>query len=120
MKALKNLRRKKMFEQGGRCFYCDLPMWDEAPDLCLPVSCKSGGLPKILQCTAEHLHPRSEGGGNTADNIVAACLYCNNLRHRRKRPMSPEAHRAHVRQRMAAGRWLAAQFGHLCKEQMRA
>ena len=111
MKALKNLRRKKMLAQGGRCFYCGLPMWDEALDPCLPVTCRAAGLPKILRCTAEHLHPRSEGGANTADNIVAACLFCNNSRHRRKRPLSPEAHRAHVQQRMAAGRWLAAQFG---------
>ena len=111
MKALKNLRRKKMLAQGGRCFYCDLPMWDEALDPSLPLACRSAELPKILRCTAEHLHPRSEGGANTSDNIVAACWYCNNTRHRRKQPLSPEAHRAHVQQRMAAGRWLAAQIG---------
>ena len=111
MKALKNLRRKKMLAQGGRCFYCDLPMWDEALNPSLPLACRSAELPKILRCTAEHLHPRSEGGANTADNIVAACFFCNNSRHRRKRPLSPEAHRAHVQQRMAAGRWLAAQIG---------
>ncbi len=109
MKALKNLRRKKMLAQGGRCFYCDLPMWDEALNPSLPLACRSAELPKILRCTAEHLHPRSEGGANTPDNIVAACLFCNNARHRRKRPLSPEAHRAHVQQRMAAGRWLVAQ-----------
>ena len=109
MKALKKLRRMKMLSQGGRCFYCGLPMWDEALYPCLPLSCRSGELPKTLRCTAEHLHPRSEGGANTADNIVAACLFCNNSRHRRKRPLSPEAHRAHVQQRMAAGQWLAAQ-----------
>lgn len=111
MKALKNLRRKKMLAQGGRCFYCDLPMWDEALNPSLPLACRSAELPKILRCTAEHLHPRSGGGANTADNIVAACFFCNNSRHRRKRPLSPEAHRAHVQQRMAAGRWLAAQVG---------
>ena len=37
MKALKNLRRKKMLAQGGRCFYCDLPMWDEALNPSLPL-----------------------------------------------------------------------------------
>ena len=110
MKALQNLRRKKMLAQGGRCYYCALPMWDQALDDCLPASCRSSRRPKILRCTAEHLLPRSEGGANSAKNIVAACLYCNNARHRRKRPPSPEAHRAHVQQRMAAGRWLATQF----------
>ena len=110
MKALKNLRRTKMLAQGGRCYYCDLPMWDEPLDHRLPVTCRSSRLPKTLRCTAEHLLPRSEGGANTAENIVAACLFCNNSRHRRKEALSPEAHRAHVQQRMAAGRWLAAQI----------
>ena len=30
--------------------------------------------------TAEHLVPRSKGGRNTKDNIVAACLRCNQTR----------------------------------------
>lgn len=111
MKALKNLRRKKMIAQEGLCYYCGLHMWDEALNLCLPVSCRATRLPKILRCTAEHLHPRSEGGANTPDNIVAACWYCNISRHRRKRPQSPEGHRVHVQKRMAAGRWHAAQVG---------
>ncbi|WP_412174938.1 HNH endonuclease signature motif containing protein [Albidovulum sediminicola] len=85
-------------------------MWDCAFDPAAQARIKSGPLPKILRCTVEHLHPRSEGGVNTAENIVAACWYCNNLRHRRKHPRSPEAHRAHVQKRMAAGRWLAAHF----------
>lgn len=110
MGALKNIRRKKMIAQGGRCYYCGLPMWDDAADAVAQAHRRSEALPKNLRCTAEHLHPRSEGGVNTADNIVAACWYCNNFRHRRKQPRSPEAHRAHVQQRMAAGRWLAAQF----------
>lgn len=109
MKALKNIRRTKMLEQSGRCYYCDLPMWDAALDNRLPAICRSSGLPKILQCTAEHLRPRSEGGENTAENIVAACWYCNTTRHKRKCPPSPETHRTRVRQRMAAGQWLAAQ-----------
>ncbi|MFD2101848.1 HNH endonuclease [Tabrizicola soli] len=63
-------------------------------------------------CVApQSIFTRSDGGGNSADNIVAACWYCNNLRHRRKRPLSPEAHRHRVQQRMAAGKWLAAQIG---------
>lgn len=109
MKALKNIRRTKMLAQAGRCYYCDLPMWDDALDGCAAAECRHGRLPKPLRCTAEHLLPRSEGGEDTADNIVAACLYCNRTRHRAKRPKSPEAYRAHVRRRMAKGRWLAAQ-----------
>ena len=31
-------------------------------------------------CTTEHLVPRSQGGGDQLDNIVAACRYCNSHR----------------------------------------
>jgi 5-methylcytosine-specific restriction endonuclease McrA len=110
MGALKNIRRKKMIAQGGRCYYCDLPMWDNASSSVPQKYRRTKVALKFLRCTAEHLHPRSEGGGNTVGNIVAACFYCNNQRHRRKWPLSPEAHRQHVQQRMAAGRWLTAQF----------
>jgi hypothetical protein len=109
MGALKNIRRTKMLAQKGRCYYCGLPMWDDAVNDCPPAECRSVRQPKILRCTAEHLLPRSEGGADTAENIVAACLYCNQTRHRAKRPKSPEGHRSHVQRRMAAGRWLAAQ-----------
>jgi 5-methylcytosine-specific restriction endonuclease McrA len=110
MGALKHIRRKKMIAQGGRCFYCGLPMWDDATATALQVSATVHPAPKMLRCTAEHLHARSDGGGNSPDNIVAACWHCNNLRHRRKRPLSPEAYRTHVQQRMAAGKWVAARF----------
>ena len=110
MGALKNIRKKKMIAQRGRCYYCDLPMWDDAA-AAVPREHSRMKMPlKALRCTAEHLHPRSEGGVNTAGNIVAACLYCNNQRHRRKRPLSPEAHRQRVQKRMAGGKWLSAQF----------
>jgi 5-methylcytosine-specific restriction endonuclease McrA len=110
MKALKNIRRTKMLAQGGHCYYCGLPMWDDGLEHRLPAICKSSELPKILRCTAEHLLPRSEGGANSGKNIVAACWFCNTSRHRRKLPLSPGAYRAHVQRRMAAGRWLAGQM----------
>lgn len=31
-KAIKNLRQQAAREQGWRCFYCQLPMWDTAPE----------------------------------------------------------------------------------------
>lgn len=109
MGALKNIRRTKMLAQEGRCYYCGLPMWDETPNDCPAADCRRNRQPKPLRCTAEHLLPRSEGGADTPENIVAACHFCNQRRHRAKCPRSPEAHRAHVRRRMATGRWLAAQ-----------
>jgi 5-methylcytosine-specific restriction endonuclease McrA len=106
MGKLKTIREAKLRAQGGRCWYCGLAMWDGAPEDCPARG--AGRTPMILRCTAEHLVPRSEGGPDSAENIVAACWFCNSARHRAKSPRSPEAHRAHVRRRMAAGRWLAA------------
>lgn len=58
-----------------------------------------------LQCTAEHLVPRSDGGRESATNIVAACAHCNHTRHRQKRPPEPPQYRAQVRRRVALGGW---------------
>ncbi|WP_200799305.1 HNH endonuclease [Gemmobacter megaterium] len=110
MDALKNIRRQKMIEQGGCCYYCGLAMWENALKPAVQARGRSAASLRLLQCTAEHLHPRSEGGADTADNIVAACRFCNSRRHRRKQPQTPEAYRAYVQRRMAAGRWLAAQM----------
>ncbi len=110
MGSLKNIRRMKMLAQGGRCYYCGLPMWDESVDPRLPTICRPERLPMSLRCTAEHLVARSEGGSNFAENIVAACLYCNCGRHRRKCPPPPEAFRSHVQKRMAAAKRRASQI----------
>lgn len=59
----------------------------------------------MLQCTAEHLIPRSEGGSDMPSNIVAACLHCNGTRHKRKIPPSPGRYLSLVRSRIAEGRW---------------
>ena len=59
-----------------------------------------------LQATAEHLHARCEGGQDASDNIVAACLYCNQKRHEsRKNPSDWNAYRRLVSRRMKAGAW---------------
>ena len=90
MPKLSRIRTEKMIAQDGRCFYCDLPMWDKTVSRATRTANKlTRHLPQIL-CTAEHLRPRSEGGDDTPSNIVAACLYCNQARHRAKRPRSPE------------------------------
>lgn len=103
MKPLVKLRRAKMLAQGEKCFYCDQRMWDTA--LCATDSTPKSRRSKALQCTAEHLCARSEGGSNKPENIVAAYHYCNTTRHKCKKPRSPEDHCAHVRRRISQGRW---------------
>ncbi len=110
MGKLSNIRRTMMLAQEGRCYYCDLPMWDPELNPAVPEICQAPAMQKYLRCTAEHLRPRSEGGADAPGNIVAACWYCNTRRHHRKVPPSPDAHRAHVQERMAKGKWLAAQL----------
>lgn len=91
--------------QQGRCYYCGLPMWFKHTD---EFAKKYGLKPSsvaALQCTAEHLVARQDGGTNTGANIVAACRKCNGGRHRRTVPLSPAQHRARVQARLRAGKW---------------
>lgn len=44
--------------QGGLCIYCECP------------------LPRA-KATADHIIPRSQGGGTSKENIVASCQLCN-------------------------------------------
>ena len=65
---------------------------------------------RLLQATAEHLKPRSEGGRNDAPNIVAACLFCNQHRHKARTALPPEKFKLKVHRRIAAGRWHGVRF----------
>ncbi|WP_306418353.1 HNH endonuclease [Cupriavidus taiwanensis] len=60
-----------------------------------------------LQWTAEHLHARVDDGRDSSRNIVAACHYCNALRHRRKPARDPINHKEHVQRLMRRRRWHA-------------
>ena len=93
-KSLQRSRQLAFNRQGGKCFYCGLPM-------CL--NGQSG--PPQLRCTAEHLKARSEGGSDTPSNIVAACWHCNYTRHKCKHPLDPQSYRDKVRRRMDRGAW---------------
>jgi hypothetical protein len=105
--ALKIRRLRELKKaQGGLCYYCNRPMWVAEPDaVCRAFNVSIGGA-RFLRCTAEHLMPRSEGGQDASDNIVAACRFRNQTRHRARRPRAPEAYRSLVRRRIDAGRWL--------------
>ncbi len=102
---LKNLRKQAAQQQGWRCFYCLLPMWDHSPREFIVHYGLSPGLAKRFQCTAEHVEARCDGGKDVAPNIVAACLFCNTTRHKAKHPMDAAKHASVVQSRLAKGRW---------------
>ncbi|SPK70533.1 conserved hypothetical protein [Cupriavidus taiwanensis] len=58
-----------------------------------------------LQCTAEHLHARVDGGGDFESNIVTACRLCNARRHQRKDARDAINHKAHIARLMGRKRW---------------
>jgi 5-methylcytosine-specific restriction endonuclease McrA len=96
--------------QQGYCFYCNQPMWTENP---VEFVSKYGLTPKqtwYFQCTGEHLKAHSQGGTVAQSNIVAACRFCNQTRHRRKNPPDPIQYKILVHSRMAKGRWHIARL----------
>jgi hypothetical protein len=81
-------------------------MWLEDPDeLSIPFGLTTRESARF-QCTAEHLVARQDGGRDAADNIVAACRFCNATRHRLSSPPDPAAYRRRVLFRLDASRWL--------------
>ena len=103
--SLAKHRRAAFARQNGRCHYCGFPMWLEDPsELSAPFGLSDHESAR-LQCTAEHLIARQDGGGDGADNIVAACRFCNATRHRLSSPPDPAAYRRRVLCRLDAGRW---------------
>ena len=108
--ALLRSRSIAFHKQGGLCFYCQAPMWQDdsaafAARLNLPPR-----RVKYLQCTAEHLLARQNGGDDSPANVVAACSFCNRHRHwgRERRAPAPDKYRKRVRALMQAGHWYGA------------
>ena len=60
----KIVRLRLYNEQSGFCAYCFNKMTMK-PN-------------KKNTCTRDHVKPRSDGGGNGAENLVGACSLCNN------------------------------------------
>lgn len=100
-----DLRRHAYEAQDGRCFYCHFPMWSCDPqEFARRWGIRISAVP-CYQCTAEHLVPVSQGGRDEPGNIVAACRFCNQTRHRSRRVRAPARYAQHVARRVAAGRW---------------
>ena len=68
--------------QAGGCYYCTVLMWIDDGVSFARKHELSSRVARWLRCTAEHLLARRDGGRDSRDNIVAACLVCNLRRHR--------------------------------------
>ena len=91
--------------QGGRCCYCDVLMCRSNPEEYAARYGLRRSQVVWLTCTAEHLVAQQDGGRNSIGNIAAACRYCNQTRHRRKRPLDPIPYRQEVARRVEKGKW---------------
>ena len=104
---LKRLRRQALAEQGGYCFYCELPVWEGDGQ----IFAATHGIPirlcRHLRCTAEHLLARTNSGRDIPANIVAACLWCNQQRHRGRENSAPKpaVYKAWVRRQVVQAKW---------------
>jgi 5-methylcytosine-specific restriction endonuclease McrA len=92
-------------KQNYCCFYCNAPMWQKDLVTFAATHQISTKKARFLQCTAEHLQPQSNGGKHISGNIVAACFFCNNKRHARKKVPSPPDYKRLVQQRVLRGQW---------------
>ncbi|WP_175541732.1 HNH endonuclease [Polaromonas sp. YR568] len=120
---IQKLRLIAFHRQHCLCFYCGLPIWEEAVEQFASAHGISNAQANLLKCTAEHLIAERDGGQATPGNIVAACAWCNRRRHAGRPHKAPDAptYRCRVAKRMAMGKWhptgLAAVFkrnGHAC------
>ena len=111
-KSLTNPRSIAFSRQNGCCFYCSQPMWS---DNLLEFASQYKVTPKQakhFQCTGEHLVPHQDGGSSKQQNIVAACKFCNQQRHKRKTAPPPDKYKELIHRRMSKGKWHSVRVLH--------
>lgn len=64
-----------------------------------------------FQCTAEHLVARQDGGDDSRNNIVAACLFCNSTRHEMRNPLPANKYASLIGRQLSQGTWHPKEFG---------
>lgn len=101
-RSLFALRTLAFAQQGGRCWYCQVRMWNVCPS---ELPGLDAGCYRHLKATAEHLQARCDGGKDVPQNIVAACARCNHTRHHRKIPPAPAPYKREIAKRIRSGRW---------------
>ncbi len=83
-------------------------MWLDQPDAFAKkyiITIKGAAL---FKCTAEHLLANQDGGKDVESNIVAACHFCNQKRHKCKNPKDPIAYKHYISTRLCKGKWNSA------------
>jgi 5-methylcytosine-specific restriction endonuclease McrA len=104
-KQLQHIRDRKAAKQGWTCYYCEQPMWRRDPATFAARHGLTLRQAKLLQVTAEHLVPRSDGGKDSYRNVAAACRFCNIKRHKAHTILSPADYARKVRGQLRRGRW---------------
>lgn len=104
-KNLAKPRAQAFQAQVGRCYYCHPPMRQTHSK---QFAAQHGLTMKPitrLQCTGEHLASHKIGGGAGGGNIMAACRFFNQTRHRRPVDLSPDEFKRLVEKRMKRRGW---------------
>ncbi|WP_349681626.1 HNH endonuclease [Pseudomonas sp. UBA6323] len=115
MSNLQKLRKSAFMQQNGKCCYCSFHMWLDSAESFAKLHGITTKQARHFQCTAEHLHARQDGGRDVRENIAAACIRCNQLRHQRKKPMAPEQYQQHVISRVHKGGWHPLPKSAMCR-----
>jgi hypothetical protein len=91
--------------QNGACYYCSAPMWLREIGSFAAGYGISERQAHRFQCTAEHLIAKQDGGVDSGSNIVAACWFCNQTRHRRRNPLPANKYASLIARRLNSGKW---------------
>jgi hypothetical protein len=97
-------RHNAYLRQSGRCYYCELPMWEKSPEAFAGKYKITLVEARQFQCTAEHVKARVDGGRNSKGNIVAACLACNQNRHRSGEAPASAAYKEQIQRTTRSGK----------------
>lgn len=105
-------------KQSGKCYYCGSMMWLKKRKKFSIEHGITDSEASRFQCTGEHLLAKCDGGKDSYKNIVAACLFCNNVRHKRKKPPKPAKYKSIIQGRLSKGKWHPRKLHHLQRSQL--
>lgn len=98
-------RHEAFLTQAERCYYCGFLMWESDPEGFAKTHKISLSQAQRFKCTAEHLEARQDGGTDAKSNVVAACLHCNQTRHRIRPAPSPAALKKQIAKQLQNNGW---------------